>query len=124
VSAACDTVDHEILLNRLQSSFGLSGSLTSSLGPRLNPSKTKYIWLGTRHQLAKFDLAAIAASFPQISFSVTVRDLVVTLDQELTSTACAVTATSLPAASAPHHLPLTYFYYYFYTCPCFCLSST
>src|SRR6218665_3153417 len=27
---------------------------------RLNPSKTQYIWLGTRQQLAKLDLAAMA----------------------------------------------------------------
>ena len=31
---------------------------------RLNPSKTQFIWLGTRQQLAKLDLAALAADFP------------------------------------------------------------
>ena len=52
----------------------------------LNPSKPQYIWLGTRQQLAKLDLAAMAASFPHILYSllVTVRDLWVTLDKELT----------------------------------------
>jgi len=35
-------------------------------------------------QLAKLDLSAAAASFPHIVFSVTVGDLGVTLDQELT----------------------------------------
>ena len=51
---------------------------------RLNPSHTQYIWMGTRQQLAKHDGAAIAASFSHIEFSVTFRDLGVTLDQELT----------------------------------------
>ena len=51
---------------------------------QLNPSKTQYIWLGTRKQFAKLDLAAIAASLSHIAFSVTVRDLGVSLDQELT----------------------------------------
>src|SRR6218665_587751 len=50
---------------------------------RLNPSTTQYIWMGTQ-QHVKLDLASIAASFPHIEFSVTVRDLGVTLDQELT----------------------------------------
>src|SRR6218665_489288 len=51
---------------------------------RLNPSKTQYIWLGTRQQLAKLDLAAMALRFPRIAFSLTVRDLRLTLDQQLT----------------------------------------
>src|SRR5688572_21728971 len=51
---------------------------------RLNPSKTQFIWLGTRQQLAKLDLSTIAADFPQFVFSSVVRDLGVTLDQELT----------------------------------------
>ena len=179
VSAAFDTVDHEILLKRLQISFGLSGNFLSWLGSflsersfcvvhgpsrsswvpapyglpqgsvlgpllyiiytseigslltasavlghlyaddvqaylhclatnatdavramslalgaleawmssnrlRLNPSKTQFIWLGTRQQLAKLDLSTIAADFPQFVFSSVVRDLGVTLDQELT----------------------------------------
>src|ERR1700733_14427138 len=54
---------------------------------RLNPSKTKFIWLGTRQQLSKLDLAAIATEFPHLTFSSVVRDLGVTLDQELTFTA-------------------------------------
>src|SRR6218665_1494727 len=51
---------------------------------RLNPSKTQYIWLGTRQQLAKLDLAAMATRFPHITFSLTVRDLGLTVDQQLT----------------------------------------
>ena len=50
---------------------------------RLNPSKTQYIWLGTRQQLAKLDLAFLAAEFPQVPFSTSVQDLGVILDQEL-----------------------------------------
>src|SRR6218665_797579 len=33
---------------------------------RLHPSKTQYIWLGTRQQLSKLDLAAMALRFPHI----------------------------------------------------------
>ena len=51
---------------------------------RLNSPKTQFIWLGTRQQLAKLDMAAIAAAFPLFVFSSAVRDLGVTLDQELT----------------------------------------
>src|SRR6218665_3532860 len=51
---------------------------------RLNPSKTQYIWLGTRQQLGKLDLATMAVSFPDIAFSLTVRDLGLRLDQQLT----------------------------------------
>ena len=40
--------------------------------------------MDTRQHLAKLSLSAIAASFPHIVFSVTVRDLEVRLDQELT----------------------------------------
>src|SRR6218665_2279400 len=49
-----------------------------------NPSKTQFIWFGTRQQLAKLDLSAIAADFPHFIFSPVVCDLGVTLDQELT----------------------------------------
>src|SRR6218665_3915660 len=50
---------------------------------RLNPSKTQYIWLGTRQQLAKLDIAAMAVSFPHTAFLLTVRDLGLTLDKQL-----------------------------------------
>jgi hypothetical protein len=51
---------------------------------RLNPSKTKFIWLGTRQQLAKLDLFSLASEFPDFTFATTVHDLGVQLDQELT----------------------------------------
>ena len=51
---------------------------------RLNPNKTQYIWFGTRQQLAKINLEALTSEFPWVTFSSTVRDLGVTLDQELT----------------------------------------
>jgi len=50
----------------------------------LNSLKTEFIWLGTRQQLAKLDMATLAAEFPHFSFSSVVRDLGVILDQELT----------------------------------------
>jgi len=75
---------------------------------RHNPSRTQHIWLGTRQQLAQLDLAAIAANFPHaIAFSVSARDLGVTLDQELplllTLTAYAATAILSAAPTAHHH---------------------
>src|SRR6218665_1179386 len=51
---------------------------------RLNPSKTQFIWFGTRQQLAKLDLSAIAADSSHFIFSPVFRDPGVTLDQELT----------------------------------------
>src|SRR6218665_1238062 len=50
----------------------------------LNPSKTQFIqWLGGFRQLAKVDFPMLANTFPHVSFSTMVRDLGVTLDQEL-----------------------------------------
>ena len=60
------------------------GMWMSSNRLRLNSAKTKFIWLGTRQQLAKLDLATLAAEFPSYTFSATVRDLGLLLDQELT----------------------------------------
>ena len=51
---------------------------------RLNPSKAQFIWFGTLQQLAKLDLSAIHADFPHFIISPVVRDLGVTLDEELT----------------------------------------
>lgn len=53
---------------------------------RLNPSKTQFIWFGTRQQLSKIDMDSLALEFPQFTFSSSVKDLGVTLDQELTFT--------------------------------------
>src|SRR6218665_2350601 len=49
---------------------------------RLNPTKTQFIWFG--QQLAKIDLGLLAIKCPHFTFSSSVRDLGVTLDQELT----------------------------------------
>lgn len=75
------------------SAVGLMSSATDTLSAwlssnrlRLNPLKTQFIWLGTRQQLAKLDLNSLSAEFPLISFSTSVRDLGVILDQELTFT--------------------------------------
>jgi len=50
----------------------------------LNPSKTQLIWLGGRRQLQGIDFSQLTLLFPHITFSVTVRDLGLTLDSELT----------------------------------------
>ena len=59
------------------------GTWMSSNRLRLNSLKIKFIWLGTRQQLAKLDRVALAADFPHFIFSSVVRDLGVTLYQEL-----------------------------------------
>jgi len=51
---------------------------------RLTSTKTQFIWLGTRQQLARLDMAALSAAFPLLIFSSAVCDLGVTLDCELT----------------------------------------
>jgi hypothetical protein len=53
---------------------------------RLNPAKTQYIWLGTRQQLEKLDLESLSAEFPTFTFSTSVRNLGVILDQDLSFT--------------------------------------
>src|SRR6218665_1946344 len=60
------------------------GTWMSSNRLRLNSFKTKFSWIGTRQQLAKLDMVALAADFPHFIFSSVVRGLGVTLDQELT----------------------------------------
>ena len=49
----------------------------------LNPSKTQFIWLGSRRQLAGVDMQLLAETYPHVTFSLIVRDLGATLDQEL-----------------------------------------
>src|SRR6218665_2828637 len=63
-----------------------------------NPTKTKFISLGTRQQLAKLDLTDISSQFPNYAFSSSVRDLGVMLDQEI--------------SFAPHLNRLTYDCFY------------
>ena len=47
---------------------------------RLNSAKTKFMWLGTRQQLAKLNLEDLAIKFPTYNFSATARDLGILLD--------------------------------------------
>jgi hypothetical protein len=49
----------------------------------LNSTKTQLIWLGTRLQLLKLDYDLLSERFPLFTFSTTVRDLGVTLDNTL-----------------------------------------
>src|SRR6218665_483924 len=73
---------------------------------------TQFIWLGTRQQLAKLDMVALASTFPHFTFSSTVRDLGVTLDQELTlaphihSLCVPVTTSCANSAQFPANLPV------------------
>src|SRR6218665_2979688 len=60
------------------------GAWLSSNRLRLNPGKTQFIWVGGHVQLSKIYLSILLQRFPGVLFSTTVRDLGVTLDQELT----------------------------------------
>src|SRR5688572_24205599 len=71
-------------MSRTLDALGMWMSSNRLVRLRLNSAKTKFIWLGTRQQLAKLDLATIAAEFPCYTFSATARDLDLLLDQELT----------------------------------------
>src|SRR6218665_3609108 len=68
ISQAIDTLQAWVSSNRL----------------RVKPTKTQFIWFGTRQQLAKIDLGSLAIKYPHFTFSSSVRDLGVTIDQELT----------------------------------------
>ena len=50
---------------------------------KLNPSKTQYIWIGNKIQLAKIDRQALLQRFPGIVFETSVIDLGVVIDEEL-----------------------------------------
>src|SRR5678815_5274079 len=50
---------------------------------RLNSDKAQFIWLGGRAQLAKIDMEFLRATFPDVHYSVSVRDLGVSLDPVL-----------------------------------------
>src|SRR6218665_3559139 len=83
-------------------------ALMSSNRLWLNPSKTQYIWMGTRPQLAKLeDLSAIAASFPhkillssQLLFEIWESHWIRSLPLLPTLIACAVTAITGCVSSA------------------------
>src|SRR6218665_3442950 len=68
----------------MHQAMGALADWMSSNRVRLNAQKTKFIWLGSRQQLAKLNLDALSAEFPTTSFSQVVRDLGVLLDSELT----------------------------------------
>ena len=70
-------------VRRMCLAMGALSSWMASNRLLLNPSKTQFIWLGGRRQLEGIDQLHLARVFPEITFSLTVRDLGVTLDQEL-----------------------------------------
>src|SRR6218665_1046715 len=74
-----------ITFTRVMSSIimALEAWMSSNWLP-LNSAKTQLIWLGTRQQLVKLDMSALAAALPIFIFSSSVRDRGVTLDRELT----------------------------------------
>ena len=50
---------------------------------KLNPSKTQYIWIGNKMQLAKIDRRALLQLYPGIVFETSVIDLGVVIDEEV-----------------------------------------
>src|SRR6218665_1038938 len=72
------------LVEKLLLVSDVTAAWLSSNRLRLNPGKTQFIWVGGCVQLSKSDLSILLERFPGVLFSTTVRDLGVTLDQELT----------------------------------------
>ena len=60
----------------------LSGCLASN-PLLLNPTKTQFIWLGSRRRLANVDRCLVAQAFPHLVFCDNVLDPGIILDQEL-----------------------------------------
>lgn len=60
----------------------LSGCLTFN-HILLNPTKTQFIWLGSRRRLASVDRCLVAETFSHLVFCDTVHDLGILFDQEL-----------------------------------------
>ena len=79
----CSASDAIATTRAMSSIMGALETWMSSNRLRLNSAKTQFIWLGTRQQLARLDMVALAAAFPLFTFSSVVRDLGVTLDREL-----------------------------------------
>ena len=70
-------------VRRLQSTLSEIRDWMSSNRLKLNPSKTQWIWIGTRMQLAKIDMRELLERFPGIVFESSVVDLGVVIDREL-----------------------------------------
>ena len=70
-------------VRRLQSTLSEIRDWMSSNHLKLNPSKTQWIWIGTRMQLAKIDRRELLERFPGIVFESSVVDLGVVIDQEM-----------------------------------------
>src|SRR6218665_1109214 len=79
----CNAADAVASVGLMCSAIDALSSWMASNRLLLNPSKTQFIWLGGRRQLAKVDLPMLADTFPHVAFSTTVRDFGLTLDQEL-----------------------------------------
>src|SRR6218665_1225911 len=60
----CRTSDAAPTAQAMSIAMEALGTWISSNRLRLNSLKTKFIWLGTRQQLAKLDMVALAADFP------------------------------------------------------------
>src|SRR6218665_714884 len=80
----CRPANASLVVGEMGHVLGKFETWMSSNRLRLNPAKTKFMWLGTRQQLAKLNLDALANKFPSYTFSATARDLGVLLDQEVT----------------------------------------
>jgi hypothetical protein len=70
-------------VSKMQSIVEKVQNWMSSNRLRLNPEKTEFIWLGTRHTRSKIDREAIEAEFPNWKVQHVVRNLGVLLDEDL-----------------------------------------
>ena len=81
--AHCSAADALKVVNQMSNALDVLTAWLSSNRLRLNSAKTQYIWIGTPQQLSKLDLVSISNEFPLLTFSTSVRDLGVILDQDL-----------------------------------------
>ena len=78
--SSCNAADAVASVGLMCSAIDALSKWMASNRLLLNPSKTQFIWLGGRRQLAKVDLPMLADTFPHVVFSTTVRDLGLTLE--------------------------------------------
>ena len=79
----CKPNDAVRAFTQLQTTLTKVQAWMSSNRLKLNPSKTQYIWFGTRVQLAKIDKQELLRQFPGVVFHSSVVDLGVIIDEEL-----------------------------------------
>ena len=79
----CKASEAMLALTELVNTISEIKDWMSSNRLKLNPSKTQYIWIGNKMQLAKIDRRALLQRYPGIVFETSVMDLGVVIDEEV-----------------------------------------